>query len=93
MNWNLITKRIATSSYLLRIKNVWIFTFFLCSIIANAQQKTYCNPVNIDYAYTPFPANTEGGKHRATADPVIVNFKSKNYVCFKRFPYKISLRS
>lgn len=80
MNWNLITNRNATSSYLLRIKNVWIFTFILYSIIANAQQKTYCNPVNIDYAYTPFPANTEGGKHRATADPVIVNFKSKYFL-------------
>lgn len=80
MNWPFITKRIATSSYLLRIKNVWIFTFILYSIIANAQQKTYCNPVNIDYAYTPFPANTEGGKHRATADPVIVNFKSKYFL-------------
>ena len=38
-----------------------------------AQQKTYCNPINIDYGYTPIPNFSEWGRHRATADPVIVN--------------------
>lgn len=38
-------------------------------------QKTYCNPINIDYGYTPIPNFSEAGKHRATADPVIVNYK------------------
>lgn len=45
-----------------------------------AQQKTYCNPVNIDYGYTPIPNFTEWGKHRATADPVIVNYKGEYYL-------------
>jgi len=47
---------------------------------AGAQQKTYCNPVNIDYGYTPIPNFCEWGKHRATADPVIVNYKGDYYL-------------
>ena len=46
----------------------------------NAQQKTYCNPINIDYGYTPFDRFSAQGKHRATADPVIVNFKEKLFL-------------
>jgi hypothetical protein len=49
--------------------------FFLTLASANAQQKTYCNPINIDYGYTPIPNFSEWGRHRATADPVIVNYK------------------
>jgi xylan 1,4-beta-xylosidase len=45
-----------------------------------AQQKTYCNPVNIDYGYTPIPNFSEWGRHRATADPVIVNYKGDYYL-------------
>ena len=44
------------------------------------QQKTYCNPVNIDYGYTPIPNFCEWGKHRATADPVIVNYKGDYFL-------------
>ena len=47
---------------------------------AGAQQKTYCNPVNIDYGYTPIPNFCEWGKHRATADPVIVNYKGDYFL-------------
>jgi hypothetical protein len=46
-------------------------------IFLGAQQKTFCNPINIDYGYTPFEVFSKQGKHRATADPVIVNFKNK----------------
>ena len=42
--------------------------------------RTYCNPINIDYGYTPIPNFTEWGKHRATADPVIVNYKGDYYL-------------
>jgi len=45
-----------------------------------AQQKTYCNPINIDYGYTPIPNFAQWGKHRATADPVIVNYKGDYYL-------------
>lgn len=57
-----------------------VFTFFLFSFSANAQQQTYCNPVNIDYGYTPIPAFAKWGKHRATADPVIINYKGDLYL-------------
>src|SRR3954468_1544090 len=45
-----------------------------------AQSKTYCNPINIDYGYCPIPNFTEWGKHRATADPVIVMYKGDYYL-------------
>lgn len=45
-----------------------------------AQQKTYCNPINIDYGYTPIPNFSQWGRHRATADPVIVNYKGDFYL-------------
>ena len=48
--------------------------------LAFSQQKTYCNPINIDYGYTPFDVFSKQGKHRATADPVIVNFKDDLYL-------------
>jgi xylan 1,4-beta-xylosidase len=62
-----------------------IFTLLsACFITAGfniqAQQKTYCNPINIDYGYTPIPNFTEWGKHRATADPVIVTYKGDYYL-------------
>lgn len=45
-----------------------------------AQQKTYCNPINIDYGYTPIPNFSSWGRHRATADPVVVNYKGTFYL-------------
>lgn len=50
------------------------------SLELSAQQKTYCNPINIDYGYTPIPNFSTWGRHRATADPVIVNYKSDYYL-------------
>lgn len=55
---------------------IFHFSFF----ISIAQQKTYCNPINIDYGYTPIPNFSEWGRHRATADPVIVNYKNDYYL-------------
>lgn len=43
-------------------------------------QLTYCNPINIDYGYTPIPNFSEWGKHRATADPVITLYKGDYYL-------------
>lgn len=50
------------------------------STTAFAQQKTYCNPINIDYGYCPIEPFVTQGKHRATADPVITFFKGKYYL-------------
>lgn len=52
----------------------------LATLQSEAQQKTYCNPVNIDYGYTPIPNFSEWGRHRATADPVIVNYKGDYFL-------------
>ena len=49
-------------------------------INAQFKQKTYCNPINIDYGYTPIPNFSEWGRHRATADPVIVTYKGDYYL-------------
>ncbi len=57
-----------------------IFFFAFVYIQANAQQKTYCNPINLDYGYTPIPNFSTWGRHRATADPVIVNYKGDYYL-------------
>ena len=55
-----------------------VFTFEF--LLSHGQQKTYCNPVNIDYGYTPIPNFSEWGRHRATADPVIVLYKGDYYL-------------
>jgi xylan 1,4-beta-xylosidase len=57
-----------------------LICFFATSFRVHSQQHTYCNPVNIDYGYTPIPNFSEWGKHRATADPVIVNYKGDYYL-------------
>jgi len=44
------------------------------------QRRTYCNPIDIDYGYTPIPDFSESGRHRATADPVIVQYKGDYYL-------------
>ncbi|MFZ4463838.1 MAG: xylosidase, partial [Bacteroidales bacterium] len=63
------------------IQNVLIISFLLLAgMQMQAQQKTYCNPVNIDYGYTPIPNFSEWGYHRATADPVIVNYKGTYFL-------------
>lgn len=66
------------------MKKIYSFitlVFFL--LYANtlvAQQKTYCNPINIDYGYTPIPNFSEWGRHRATADPEMINYKGDYYL-------------
>ncbi|WP_198139837.1 family 43 glycosylhydrolase [Pedobacter sp. BAL39] len=52
----------------------------LFMIDGKAQQQTYCNPINLDYGYTPIPNFATQGKHRATADPVIVTYKGDYYL-------------
>jgi len=47
---------------------------------ASGQQRTSCNPMNIDYAHTPIPNAAAKGNHRATADPVITLFKGHYYL-------------
>lgn len=62
------------------LRCVWFCCLIFLSGNLWSQQCTYCNPINLDYGYTPIPNFTEGGKHRATADPVIVNYKGDFYL-------------
>lgn len=64
------------------MKKLFIIIFFISCLMQglHAQQKTYCNPINIDYGYTPIPNFSEWGRHRATADPVIVTYKGDYYL-------------
>jgi len=57
-----------------------LMLLFLSIRSVHAQQKTFCNPINIDYGFTPIPNFSEQGRHRATADPVIVVFKDNYYL-------------
>ena len=43
-------------------------------------QRTFCNPVNLDYAYCPIPDFVRQGKHRTAADPVVVTFRGDYYL-------------
>ena len=61
-------------------KLVMIAAVVISVLHSHAQQKTYCNPINIDYGYTPIPNFSEWGRHRATADPVIVTYKGDYYL-------------
>jgi xylan 1,4-beta-xylosidase len=47
---------------------------------AQPEQKTYCNPINIDYGFCPIPDFVKQGKHRTTADPVIVTYRGDYYL-------------
>ncbi|POY37903.1 xylosidase [Solitalea longa] len=59
---------------------LWLLMQVAGISVAQQKQKTYCNPLNIDYGYTPIPNFAEAGRHRATADPVIVRYKGDYYL-------------
>lgn len=61
-------------------KVCFVILLIVVSFSSNAQNKTYCNPINIDYGYTPIPNFSTWGRHRATADPVIVNYKGDYFL-------------
>jgi len=62
------------------MKKILILLLLLLVAQGYSQQKTYCNPINIDYGYCPIPNFVTQGKHRATADPVITFFKGEYYL-------------
>lgn len=63
-----------------RYKIILAILLFCFGTATKSQQKTYCNPVNIDYGYCPIPNFTTWGNHRTSADPVIVNYKGDYYL-------------
>ena len=42
--------------------------------------KTYCNPMNLDYAFVPDKDYSHGKQHRSTADPVCIMYKGLYYL-------------
>ena len=65
---------------ILKFFSSFALLFFLTKAVSQKAQTTYCNPVNIDYGYTPIPGFASWGRHRATADPVVVNYKGDYYL-------------
>jgi hypothetical protein len=61
--------------FLLLIAMVWVMI-----VAGQSTPRTWCNPMNLDYGFTPIPNFSEWGRHRATADPVIQRFKGNYYL-------------
>lgn len=57
---------------------------FCCSTLieVRGQKGTYCNPMNLDYAYIPSLHHYYGRdeSHRSTADPALVNYKGEYFL-------------
>lgn len=47
---------------------------------AQEESPTYCNPMNLDYGFCPIPNFYDHGKHRTTADPVIIPIHGNYYL-------------
>jgi xylan 1,4-beta-xylosidase len=56
-----------------------IFSFFLFINQTIAQQRTYCNPMDINYRYN-FEQLNDSISYRSGADPVIVNHRGEYYL-------------
>lgn len=50
---------------------------------ADAQPKTYCNPINIDYTYSIVNAH-QGLSYRSGADPSVIEFRDRYYLFVTR---------
>jgi hypothetical protein len=66
------------------LKKIFAGAFFLSSsVMASAQQQTYCNPLNIDYTYMIYNAH-QGLSYRSGADPAVVRFRNEYYMFVTR---------
>ncbi len=65
---------------LINISLLIVLSCFATYTCAQQKRLTYCNPLNLDYGYTPFKDFSKWGKHRATADPTMTFFKGKYYL-------------
>lgn len=63
------------------------FLFYLLLVIPGfsqqTEQRTYCNPVNLDYTYMIYNAHNELS-YRSGADPAIVEFQNEYYLFVTR---------
>jgi xylan 1,4-beta-xylosidase len=69
-----------TSALVLLFFLLFNFSAFSQTPPLGGRGATYCNPINLDYGYTPIPNFSQWGRHRATADPVIVLYKNEYYL-------------
>lgn len=61
------------------MRSLWVACLAALAPAAGAQQRTYANPVDIDYRYN-FEHHNEGISFRSGADPVIVIQRGKYYL-------------
>lgn len=52
----------------------------LARSVALTTPKTYCNPMNLDYAFVPDKDYAKNNAHRSTADPVCILYKDTYYL-------------
>jgi xylan 1,4-beta-xylosidase len=63
------------------VKKLFPLLILLSALCSPARaQRTYCNPLNIDYGFAPNPDFSGWGRHRTTADPVIITYKGDYYL-------------
>lgn len=62
------------------MKVVWtILCLLVCATLSWGQQKTYCNPMDINYRYN-FEQLNDSISYRSGADPVIINHQGEYYL-------------
>lgn len=67
---------------LFKIKS-FFFILMLSYCSVTAQQKTYCNPLNLDYTYMIYNAHKDIS-YRSGADPAVVQFRNEYYMFVTR---------
>lgn len=65
------------------MKRLLIIIFSCTSISVGAQQKTYCNPLNLDYTYMIYNSHKDIS-YRSGADPAVVQFRNEYYMFVTR---------
>lgn len=65
------------------MKRLFLINFLFACILVDAQQKTYCNPLNLDYTYMIYNAHKDIS-YRSGADPAVVRFRNEYYMFVTR---------
>lgn len=65
------------------MKRLFLIIFLFACILVDAQQKTYCNPLNLDYTYMIYNAHKDIS-YRSGADPAVVRFRNEYYMFVTR---------
>lgn len=64
-------------------KGTLIICILSFAVTSFSQQKTYCNPLNLDYTYMIYNAHRDLS-YRSGADPAVVQFKNEYYMFVTR---------